>query len=121
MKKNKYLWERFAINKTAEFQRCQTETFERLLTKKSYQKVLEVGCGRGYFSYVGAKTGKFRIIYGSDVYDAYQKHEIEPYVNKIGFGKIRRNKLPFKNNTFDLIFSTDVIEHVDDEQTFVSE
>lgn len=53
---------------------------------------------------------KKRVISGIDLYDSVPKK----YKNKIKFikGDFLKDKLPFRKNSFDLIFSFDVIEHL---------
>ena len=72
--KSKPLKSRYQSNKTAKFQKAQTELFLNLLDKK-YNKVLEVGCGKGYFSYLGARHKKFINCYGCDIFSDYQIEE----------------------------------------------
>lgn len=105
------LEERLKANKHAFFQRVQTEKFLSLLDKK-YTSALEVGCGRGFWSYVGFKYKKFKKISGCDKNNFLQ----------IGsFKKIQNNILPYRSNTFDVVFSMDVVEHVEDDLKFITE
>jgi len=114
------LQKRYKNNTSAKFQKCQTELFLSLIDKK-YNKVLEVGCGKGYFSYVGALHKKFIHCSGCDVFFDYRKKEIAEYAESVEYKKIENNILPFSDNLFDLVFSMDVIEHIDNDIEFIKE
>lgn len=111
---------RYEANKTAKFQRTQTELFLDLLDKK-YDKALEVGCGKGYFSYAGALNKKFANCYGCDVFADYQVKEIKKHANSVTYKNIKNSRLPYSDNLFDLVFSMDVIEHVNKDIDFIKE
>jgi len=82
---------------------------------------LDVGCGKGFFTYIGAKNNKFKRCFGCDIYNEFQKTEIKPFVEKVQYAEINNNILPFKKNVFDLVFSIDVIEHIENDQKFIDE
>lgn len=111
---------RYEANKTAKFQRTQTGLFLELLDQ-NYYNVLDVGCGKGYFSYVGALNKKFVNCYGCDVFYDYQVKEIKKYAHSVTYKGIKNNTLPHNDNLFDLVFSVDVIEHVNDDINFIRE
>lgn len=73
--------------------------------KKSHLNILDVGCGTGLFLSRLKRLGKAT---GVDV----NKHALN-YASKRGLDVIKANatKLPFPNNTFDLVVSLDVIYH----------
>jgi len=115
------LEERYDLIKKLRFHGAQTETFLSLL-KGKYEKVLDVGCGRGYWSYVGARRGKFKSCYGVDVFDNYRKDQVGKWVKKVGYGRIEKDgDFPYPGEHFDLVFSIDVIEHVEDDLGFLKE
>ncbi len=82
--------------------------------KRGKHKMLDIGCGGGilteslHYYYPRAKT------YGCDV-----SREAIRYARKHGSGKviysiIRKNKLPYKDNFFDVCICLDVMEHIPD-------
>lgn len=118
--KHKTLEERLVSNKYNKFPNYHTQVFLSLLTK-SYEDVLEVGCGKGYFTYLGAKNKKFKHCYASDVFNELKINEIAPFAEKVKYVQKKINTLPFKKNMFDLVFSVDVIEHIKNDVAFVKE
>ncbi len=117
---SKFLETRFNKNKWYKFQNCQTKTFRSLLDRK-YNRVLDVGCGKGYFSYIGAKYGNFGNCYGCDIFQDYQKVEIKEYCKSVEYKQIKDDNLPYNDLYFDLVFSMDVMEHVHDDTKFINE
>ncbi len=114
------LEERYKNNKRSRFQRAQTQQFLKLLDK-SYNQVLEVGCGKGYWSYVGAKYKRFKECFGCDAFNDFQIKELNQYCKKVEYKKINGRRLPYQSNQFDLVFSMDVIEHIEDDLSFIKE
>lgn len=76
--------------------------------------VLEVGCGYGYLTYALAKEG-FSVT-GIDI----SEHAIKSAKENFGdhFSTESMNELSSRNIKFDLIISTEVIEHVDEPSEF---
>lgn len=115
-----WLEERYKNNKTSRFQNAQTKQFLKLLDKQ-YLNVLEVGCGKGYWSYVGAKYKRFNSCFGCDVYNEFQVEELRKICQKAEYKKITSRVLPYQSNKFDLVFSMDVVEHIQDDAFFINE
>lgn len=119
-----YLAKRFSDNSRYRFQDIQTRTFLNLLGKDNYTKVCEVGCGKGYWSYILAKYNLVKHeICGCDVYNDFQVSEIKainPGV-EVNYKNINSDQFPFDEGTFDLVFSVDVIEHIMNEESFLLE
>jgi len=83
--------------------------------KFSGKRVLEIGCGRGerikLFADAGCNT------YTIDITDLRNEDLLSGYSFLIGDG---RNP-PFKNEIFEAVVSFDVIEHIDNDISFLSE
>ncbi len=80
--------------------------------------ILDVGCASGYFT-VHFKD-KAKNVYGVDV----KKDLIDEAKNKykeINFKLIKSEKLPFKDNMFDVILLLDVLEHVNNDKLMINE
>jgi ubiquinone biosynthesis O-methyltransferase len=94
--------------------------FDDLINTKELKNVkfLEVGCGLGYFSNkafrLGAKVTGIDI--GSSLVSINKKK-----TPKGNFKVASASNLPFKNNQFDIVLSTEVIEHVDNQKKALSE
>ena len=79
---------------------------ESIISQNPNWKVLDIGCG------YGANKHATTI---SDIVD-YSDH----YKDKT-FVKINEKKLPFKDNEFDYIIASHVVEHVEDISFFLNE
>lgn len=81
---------------------------------KKPRKILEIGCGQGRFMSIFPNiTG---LEYSQKFIDIAKKRGVK--------GKIYKGdafNMPFKSKTFDLSFSTGLIEHYDDKQKLVNE
>ena len=84
----RFLENRLKKNRYCRVQNCQTNIFLSLLEKK-YVDVLEVGAGKGYFSYVGAINKKFDNCYSCDIFNDFQINEIKPFVKKYNIEKLK--------------------------------
>jgi len=81
---------------------------------KKHKKILEVGCGQG----------KFMSIFPNITGLEYSRKFIEVAKKRGVKGKIYRGdafKMPFKKPSFDLVFSTGLIEHYNKKQKLVNE
>ena len=79
--------------------------------------VLEVGCGYGYLTYALAKEG-FEVT-GIDISENAIKSAKENFGDH--FSNESMKELANRNIKYDLIISTEVIEHVDEPNTFFSD
>jgi methionine biosynthesis protein MetW len=89
-----------------------------LLEPKEKAKILEIGCGNGKFSkQIGDKIGGE--VYGIEI---SRKQAAEARRNGINMvvGDIDQG-LPFRDESFDLVISNQVIEHVNNTDNFVIE
>lgn len=89
---------------------------ERLLGDFKNRKILDLGCGLGeasvYFALNGAKVVALDISPG--MLDCARKLATKySMVKKVRFIEAPAEKLPFKPETFDLIFGGNVLHHVD--------
>jgi 2-polyprenyl-3-methyl-5-hydroxy-6-metoxy-1,4-benzoquinol methylase len=82
------------------------------------KKFLEVGCGLGYFSNKASKLGAK--VTGIDIGPNLVK--INKKLTPSGtFIVSSASNLPFKDETFDVVLSTEVIEHVDNQKRAIKE
>jgi ubiquinone/menaquinone biosynthesis C-methylase UbiE len=72
-------------------------------------KILEFGCGNGFQIPYLKKLGQ---VFATDIYSS-DEMAIEDGLN---FCESNINQLPFSNNTFDIIFSNHVVEHLPEPQ-----
>lgn len=98
------------------FDYATRKMFDRYLSGLDQKNVLDVGCGRGlsmeYFRTRGARTT------GVDI-----TPDSVRYVNELGFNAITADarKLPYENNSFDIVYSIGVIEHFKETQVALNE
>lgn len=123
--KAQQLWSTYYERRYLEFQ-----TFYELLPQKKFLKILELGCGTGYYSAFLSQI--------ADKVIATDLEQIDPLTHSPGL-EITRNflktlniqnvtvmhasadDLPFNDNSFDMVFSSHVLEHVPDVNKAVSE
>ena len=86
--------------------RTSIDSVNKKLKENPNWKVLDIGCGY---------TANENATVVSDVQDLSNFYKNKKFV------KITEKKLPFKDNEFDFVITSHVIEHVDDFQFFISE
>lgn len=88
------------------------------ISKESY--VLEVGCGEGYgTNLLSQHVSK---IIGLDVCKDTIEHASEKYKsNNLIFEKYDGTNIPYPDETFDVVISFQVIEHIQDDLNYISE
>lgn len=87
-------------------------------------EILDYGCGPGTFLIKLSKLTKANLK-GVDISEEFIKESKSNFeklnINNIAVEKVSPEKLPFKDQHFDLIFIIDVIHHLDDIQKNLSE
>lgn len=95
------------------------ENVDRIASNRTL-KLLDVGCGDGVALYLLSKSSPHLELYGVEPV----KEALEVAKRKIPKAYIeegRADKLPFEDNFFDIIISSDVIEHVADPDKMLEE
>ena len=79
-------------------------------------KMLEPGCGRGEF------LGNFQDL-GLDVYGVDISHEAKEFTTRFSVNvcDVENEKLPFEDNTFDVLYSKSFIEHLHNPERYLAE
>lgn len=75
-------------------------------------KILEVGCGSGAIS---------NYLSRSNTISAVDIETPKKLTREISFKKVKSEKIPFKKNSFDIVISNHVIEHVKNQNLHLSE
>ncbi len=104
--------------------RQRARTVLRLLDPQPGERILDVGCGIGYYVFELATRYRCRA-YGIDL-DAedirlagWVKHDLD--ADGARFGVAEGGALPFAAGTFDKVLCSEVIEHVPDDVRFLGE
>lgn len=93
------------------------------LAKQKPKSILDAGCGRGFY----VKTVSFfdfpQKITGIDIQDIYVKkaQKITRDDSRISVQKASIYALPFKDNSFDFIINSEVLEHLDNDVKAINE
>lgn len=84
--------------------------------------VLDIACGTGYGTEYLLKKGYARKVYGGDISPESINYAKKRYKNKnLVFRVMRAEKMPFKDNFFDVIVSFETIEHLEKYREFLFE
>ncbi len=86
------------------------------------EKVLEVGCGRGFYLRVLKSVWPNLEVTGIDLNPKYLKKAKE-FIGglRVDLRVANATKLPFKDKTFDRIIATEILEHISDDEKTISE
>lgn len=95
------LWHKHKINSA-----------QKIVNNLTFKKCLDIGCASGYMISQIATLYPQSEYFGIDVYDKAISYARKHYLH-IKFQVASADKLPFKNNSFDLIICYETIEHVE--------
>lgn len=93
---------------------------KKLLNAIKFKNCLDVGCASGFMVSEIAKLNPKAKYFGIDIYEKVIKHARKTYPN-IKFEVASASKIPFADNSFDLILFYETIEHVEDPQICLKE
>ncbi len=82
--------------------------------KQTPENILDVGCGTGYFAHLLKRMYPNAKVHGVDISGTALSIGKKKYKDIIFIKADAEVKLPFKDNTFDLVISGEHIEHVRD-------
>lgn len=85
---------------------------KRILSQFKFNNCLDVGCASGYMVSQIANIFPTAKYYGIDIYDKAIEYAKKAYPN-IEFKVASADRLPFKDNTFDVVLFYETIEHVE--------
>ena len=86
--------------------RTSKDYIQSILSKKPDWKILDIGCGYG--------ANKF----ANTICDV---QDLSKFYKDRNFIKLENKQLPFKDNEFDFVIASHVLEHVEDFKFFISE
>lgn len=124
-KRGAYHWQQIGLNikKRNAFVIARYANCISLLQKNTVLggRVLDAGCGDGVFSYLINKKGFVvdGVDYAEEAVSAAQG--ITAGTENLSYHVGSVYELPFEDNSFDAAISTEVIEHLEDRDTFLSE
>jgi ubiquinone/menaquinone biosynthesis C-methylase UbiE len=93
-------------------QKCIDKIINQIADNKD-QKVVDVGCGRGYFLKILQKKG-FTNIHGTDLFDTYD-------VEGVNYTKSYIENMVFEDNSFDTVICSHTIEHIPEAKAAINE
>jgi len=88
--------------------------------KNSFFRILEVGCGPGYFLRCLEKWFSNASIFGGD-FDTYSIRFTKEHVRRASLSRFDASRLPFKSGCLDVVVSLQVMEHLAIPECFVRE
>lgn len=92
------------------------------LCLKNGDKILEVGCGKGFYAHIiGAFFPKISYL-GIDINEEHLRiAKVFVQASNVNFRKVDATKLPFADKVFDKIICTEVLEHIKNDRLAISE
>jgi len=126
------LKERLNNPKLSGLERSQREVFVSIIKQLNFRKdaenitALSVSVGDGVWDYLTfLNNPKIKKIVATDIVDNPVKPEDVSFLRELGaweFIKVEREaRLPFENESFDLIFHQDVVEHAEKPYLFIAD
>ncbi|MBA7609980.1 Ubiquinone biosynthesis O-methyltransferase [subsurface metagenome] len=97
--------------------RVRDKPFLKLLQPNQNDRILDIGCGLGYFSELLSKRGAR--VWGVDADAASIAFSTRNIKGNFVIG--RAESLPFKANAFDKILCSEVLEHIQDDERALAE
>jgi len=99
------------IDRSLNYGRHQIEKFFFEIKKNDFQIVLDVGAGHGDDLLIAKKNNEKTELHGIEIYEPYSNE-----LRKIGVTvyslNIEKDKLPFSNQSVDVIIANQIMEHV---------
>lgn len=121
MKVPKKLWHFLQAEIDPAFAKRAQLIFEEILKNKP-KKILDAGCGRGFYSHALSFLPFIKEISAVDINADYLKiAKKNTKDKKVKFYKSSIYSLPFPNNYFDCIICSEVLEHLSDEKKALKE
>ena len=111
------------INDGAPIQRdWSINQIEKFCNESKDKVILDYGCGTGILNLLLLLKG-YQNVHGVDIVRKFNKKILQKFnFNKASFNLIRDNeKLPYEDETFDIIISSQVLEHVGNIDHYYSE
>lgn len=101
-----------------EFKETRIKKCIKIIEKLKKGSFLDIGCSTGVWGEYWIKNGWE--VFGIDI-DKVHLKESEKKGIKTSYCDLNKDKMPYKDNTFDLIFAGEVIEHLIDTDGFIKE
>ena len=93
------------------------------LQQNGSKSILDVGCGRGYYIKLLSLLKFPKKIVGVDIKTSYlsKAREITKHDKRVSVQQASIYELPFKNNSFDAVICSEILEHLDNEAAALKE
>jgi len=102
------------------YKRLQAKDTINFMDIKNDERILDYGCGAGYFSIEFAKIAKS--VVAIDISDFITKIKVPKSLKeKLTFTLVNDVKLPFEDSSFDIIYMSEVLPMIADPKEFLSE
>jgi ubiquinone/menaquinone biosynthesis C-methylase UbiE len=108
-------WLKFNVFSPRDIERIGNDYFDLLPEelKSTHTKALDIGCGTGRWAlYLANKVGSIECIDPSD--SIYAAAQLLKDYNNVRLSRADVDNIPFKDNSFDLVYSLGVLHHIPD-------